>query len=371
MVILLPRLPGPAARSLLEQHLADGLGKWAGFNSGNLPAAVRFAATGGSRVDLGQLTELRKRILRIAENNGLGNAGARASHAEFDAEMAESLAEDSLFASGEALRDDVWAFVGVALAPDIVHWRFGAARERYLGGVRNTFQRQWLRGRALDRGVDDPERWRLLEELTEDALVQITERPSLGGDPVLARAIGEAWLRASLHHGRGAMEPIMRRAVLRVRIWNEIRSLSDLPSDHLTDLLDDAFGVPAERRGKAATETDRIPEQTDGAQKQAGNAGNETPLQRTEASGEVQSNARRARLQTVGRIREAAERRGWISRKSSRALNVIEQGQRDLTRKERNALNDLLGRMRLAAVLPEDVSLLSQAVGPRASSSTG
>ena len=303
MVILLPRLPGPAARSLLEQHLADGLDTWAGFNSKNLPAAVRFAATGGSRVDPGQLTKLRKRILRIAENNGLGNAGTRASHAEFDAEMAASLAEDSLFASGEALRDDVWAFVGVALAPDIVHWRFGAARERYLGGVRNTFQRQWLRGRALDRGVDDPERWRLLEELTEDALVQITERPSLGGDPVLARAIGEAWLRASLHHGRGAMEPIMRRAVLRVRIWNEIRSLSDLSSDHLVELLDDAFGVPAEHRGKATAQTARISEQRDGAQNLPRNTGNEAPLHLAESTGEVQSDAGQARETPTRNVR--------------------------------------------------------------------
>ena len=371
MVILLPRLPGPAARNMLERDLAEGFSTWAGFNSGDLPATVRFAATGGSPVDPDQLTELRERILRIAGNNGFGDASARVSHAEFDAEMSASLAEDPLFASGEALRDDVWAFVGVALAPDIVHWRFGAAHERYLGGVRNTFQRQWLRGRALDRGEGDPERWQLLEELTEDALVQITERPSLGGDPVLARAIAEAWLRASLHHGRGAMEPVMRRAVLRVRIWNEIRSLGDLPPGHLADLLDDAFSIPAERRGTATTETARIPQHTDGAQNQARNAGNEVPLRPAKSSGEEQNDAGRARLQAVKQIREAAERRGWMSRKSSRALHVIEQGQRDPSRKERNALNYLLERMRSAAMLPEDVSLLSQAVGPRVSSSVG
>ena len=50
-----------------------------------------------------------------------------------------------------------------------------------------------MRARALDRGEQHPRRWQLLEELTEDALVQITERPSIGADPVLARAIAEAW----------------------------------------------------------------------------------------------------------------------------------------------------------------------------------
>ena len=192
-----------------------------------------------------QLSALRTCILEIARRTGFGNTGGRTGFAQFDAEMAGAFAEDPLFASGEALRDDVWAFVGLSLAPDIVHWRFGNSRERYLGGVRNTFQRLWMRGHALDRGANHQNRWHLLKELTEDALVQITERPSLGGDPVLARAIAEAWIRASRHHGKRAMEPIMRRAALQIRIRNEIRSLADLPPDHLAGVLDDAFDLPA------------------------------------------------------------------------------------------------------------------------------
>ena len=235
MVILLPRLATPAAEMLLVRHMADGFATWSGFDADALPEAVRFAATGGSQVRPNQLAALRDRIVRIARSNGLGDGSVRDTHAAFDAEVTASLAEDPLFRSGEALRDDVWTFVGTALAPDVVHWRFGTARERYLGGIRNAFQRLWMRGRALDRGAGHRERWELLGELTEDALVQITERPSLGGDSVVARAIAEAWLRASCRHGRTAMEPIMRRAALRVRIWNEIRSLADLPSEDLAE----------------------------------------------------------------------------------------------------------------------------------------
>ena len=362
MVILLPRLPTPAAEILLEQHMSDGFAAWSGFNPHDLPAPVRFAATGGSQVGPTQLAALRDRMLQIARSNGLGDTDVRAAYAKFDAEMAAPLAEDPLFASGEALRDDVWTFVGVSLAPDIVHWRFGAARERYIGGVRNTFQRLWMRGRALDRGAAHRERWQLLEELTEDALVQITERPSLGGDPVLARAIAEAWLRASLHHGKGAMEPIMRRAALRVRIWNEIRSLADLPSEHLACVLDDAFDIPAENEAKAAHIAERRVTKTDKSEGQRGSGGDEVESQQTQDSENPMDDPNFSVSLAAMRVLGEARKRGWISPNSSRALNRLQQGPRKLTSRERNALDYLLSRMRSAAVLDKEVSHLSRAV---------
>jgi hypothetical protein len=130
-----------------------------------------------------QLEEMRNGIHEIAKRNGFSGNDSRVGFSKFDTEAAAWFADQTILASGEALRDDVWSFIGVVLAPDIVYWRFGTARKRYIGGVRNTFQRLWIRGVALDRGVDSLARWELLEELTEDALVQITERPSLSGDP--------------------------------------------------------------------------------------------------------------------------------------------------------------------------------------------
>lgn len=251
MITLLPRLPAPAAEQLLDEFLGSGSSAWPGFDPSTLPQAVRFAATGGTQASPRLLSEFREGILQIAEMNGFGRAGGRAGFAKFDAEAAAWLADRSFLASGEGLRDDVWAFLGVALMPDVVYWRFGVARERYLGGVRNTLQRLWMRGRALDRGLGSPDRWQLLDELTEDALVQITERPSLGGDPLLGRAIAEAWVRAAHQRGKGAMEAIMRGAVLRIRVWNEVRSLSDLPAAELALVLDEAFGIATDKRSES------------------------------------------------------------------------------------------------------------------------
>ena len=180
MIFLLPRLPAPAADRLLDQILDGGEFRWPGLVVESLPDCVRYAATGGSTIAAARLGQLRAGLLEVASRHGFPGTGNRDALARFDAALAGWMASVEELGTGEALRDDVWAFFGVVLAPDVVNWRFGGARERYLGGVRNTFQRVWMRAVALDRGQTHPERWDLLEQLTEDALVQITERPAIG-----------------------------------------------------------------------------------------------------------------------------------------------------------------------------------------------
>lgn len=243
MVTLLPRLKSIDAERMLGEFLSNGVNAWKGFESNKLPDEVRFAPTGGSTIAAASLKELRDDIVEIAKGCGFGNHNGKQELARFDSIASEVLAENSILNSGESLRTETWAFIGVTMAPDIVYWRFGTSRERYFGGVRNTFQRLWMRGRALDRGRDKSERWDLLHQLTEDALVQITERPSIGGDSFLALAIAEAWVRASNRYGKSRMEPIMRHAILRIRIQNEFRSMSTLSQAELEGVLDTFFEI--------------------------------------------------------------------------------------------------------------------------------
>ena len=237
-MILLPRMPLPAANRLLEAFLDDS--NWS-FDAKRLPDATRFAPTGGTRATSAQLQSLRDALLEKARVSGFGQNDGRNDFAKFDSEVAKWLAGQDFVHDSEALRDDVWAFVAIAVAPDIVQWRFGATPARYRGGIRNAFQRLWLRGRTLDRGRASGDRWQLVDALTEDAFVQILERPSLSAYPELARAIAEAWVRAAKRHGRGNMEGIMRRATLRIRIQNEIRLLTLVPAATLAELLDRTF----------------------------------------------------------------------------------------------------------------------------------
>lgn len=206
-----------------------------------------------------------------------------------------------------------------------------------------------MRGRALDRGVGHPDRWQLLEELTEDALVQITERPSIGGDRILALAIAEAWLRAARHHGKAAMEDIMRRAILRIRIRNEIRSLADLPSNDLAGFLDRMFGLANRsaptRGGKSGVPT---PSDTAYGSQSADDA-------QVAVSGLSLADAAR-------KVRQEAGKRGWLSPKSQSALETLQGGNASLDRGKRNALDYLLGRLSDADVMAEDISRLRAAM---------
>ena len=341
MMTLLPRLPPPAAERLLEAYLGTGPHQWRGFNANELPEAVRFTPTGGSPIAARQLDELRTGIFDIAKRNGYGGKGTRTELAGFDAEAAAWLADQSVLASGEALRDDVWAFITIVMVPDIANWRFGDSPERYLGGVRNTFQRLWMRGKLFDRGQESFDRWGLLEKLTEDAFVQITERPSLGGNPVLAIAIAEAWVRASLHHGKGPMESLARRAMLLIRARNEVRCLDELPGQSLAAVLDLIFETPAatpELHGNSTIDV--------------------------EHSGTSTFNGVASTALTIAATRLLEEARRWnlLSPKSNAALQSILALEFKLTSSERNALRYLLERMEGIGLLKSETQMVSTAI---------
>lgn len=198
------------------------------------------AASGGARADTVAI-EITGDLRKLAEEVSAGSI----PKTMFDHRAAIYLAQRKDLRSGEALRDDVWAFMTSVLAPDVVYWRFPsrstAQLERYAGGVRNAFQRLWIRGVTLDRGEDRQARWELVEKLTEDAMVQIFERASLASVPHLARAIAEGWLRAETEFGRDRMEGITRLATKLIRMKNQIIDLSYLHQEELDPIIDEAF----------------------------------------------------------------------------------------------------------------------------------
>ncbi|EJM85116.1 hypothetical protein PMI34_04367 [Pseudomonas sp. GM74] len=339
MITLLPRLPAPAAERLLEIYLHNGPRQWSGFNANELPEAVRFTPTGGSPISSKHLEEIRMGILHIAKNNGYDRKGTRAELSNFDAQAAAWLADQSVLASGEALRDDVWAFIAIVAAPDIANWRFGDSPERYLGGVRNTFQRLWMRGKLFDRGQASFDRWGLLEKLSEDAFVQITERPSLGGNPVLALGIAEAWVRASLHHGKGSMESLTRRAMLQIRVKNEVRCLDELPAENLAVVLDTIFETPVATSIKGSDVVTS-----------SANSFDVTPLENSTFNGVTST----ALIAAATRVLDEAKRWNLLSPKSNSALKSLLASEFDLTSNERNALKYLLERIENIGLLEEE-----------------
>ena len=246
-VQLLPRMVPSQSERLLSQLPVHPHENLRHAVADGQQTAVTYGASGGQRVGREVIAELHSDMIRIARECGFPDGGDQSSRARFDRKAARTLALYPALQSGEALRNDLWAYVATVLLWKVALWRYPAndgqvPRERLLGGVRNVFQRLWLRGRALDRGPAAGEhRWELLNALTEDALVQITERPSVGGNTRLARLIAEEWVRTSEHLGREKMEDVMRLAVKRIRLRNEILVLAVLPDAELTMLVRKEF----------------------------------------------------------------------------------------------------------------------------------
>ena len=239
MTLLLPRLSKVGVSSILAAHspvAPPALSQAAAL--GTYSDLISFAPSGGSR-SADTAYQVADDLRNIAQQCGFPSMLSRA---KFDRETAVYLADHKALQSGEALRNDVWAFITTIAVPDLVGWRFqDLNKQRFEGGVRNAFQRLWFRGKALDRGNLHSERWRLALAMPEDAAVQIVERPSLASRPKVALALGEGWLRMVQTAPLGDHEQLMRTATKILRLHNEVVDLMYLSDDQLSTAVDNAF----------------------------------------------------------------------------------------------------------------------------------
>lgn len=244
--ILLPRLSRVGVSRLMAE-LGTGYSSDDAIAFLNDHASLSsFAASGGVR-EHRIAEDIAGTVRQTAERCGFPSLSGQTGRAKFDRDAAIALASFTELASGEGLRDDVWAYLATVLAPDVVRWRFeSGAQERFSGGVRNALQRLYMRAAALDLGpAAGIDRWRLLRALTEDAHVAIFERPLIGGNPVLAKAIAHGWSRAAAIEHKGDMEDIMRCAIKLLRLRYQIIDLGLLDDEELSDTVASVFEVAA------------------------------------------------------------------------------------------------------------------------------
>lgn len=241
-VLLLPRLTAVGMEHILSSVNGDDLTPSRAKSILAEGAAMMcFAASGGHRSDQ-LIEEISEHVRQLASQAGFPENSSQVAKAKFDRDAAIYLGVHPGLLSGESLRNDVWSYLTTVETPDIVAWRFAKQDpERFAGGVRNTLQRLWMRGSVLDRGENSDDRWGLVKSLTEDAHVAIFERPSIGGNPPLAKALAEGWARTAARIPRGQMEAAMRRATKLLRLRNEIFDLSALNENELDAAIDSCF----------------------------------------------------------------------------------------------------------------------------------
>ncbi len=157
---------------------------------------THFHPTARSRVTEAELMDFRSRALRAFAGLSETAEGRR----DFDRNMGRLLATLQDLSPSEAGRREVWNHMSLVVLPDLVFWRWPTkdggrpSRERLLGSPRNALRRLWWRQYLL--GED------LVEFLSEDELVGITERTSsIGSSPKVARAFAGV-LRVAVERGR-------------------------------------------------------------------------------------------------------------------------------------------------------------------------
>ncbi|MFJ3765376.1 DUF6339 family protein [Streptomyces sp. NPDC090082] len=201
MSLLYPRLLPQQARQLYDEYRELSILELTERASYAHPSAV-YVATGGDRVSTPQLKDLRRAIVELAERSGFPHSSDRAHNAEFDLGLAALLHAEMGMVPAEAASRDVWAFLAIAVLPDVAYWRYPQPpRDRVLGTdlTRHVFGRLWWRGQLV-RSSDTSDPYAALKILGEAAFDQIyARRAALGGSPHMVRAILRVWNALNLH----------------------------------------------------------------------------------------------------------------------------------------------------------------------------
>jgi len=248
-VKLYPRLDSLTALQLHTKMEGKSITELAEMSSIEHRDAI-YTQTGGANIDDATLTKMIDEIRSIAKKCGYPDKKDQKMQSQFDVKVAAWLFNNMEIDFGEVFRKDVWSFITLVMLPDVSKWRYpGFSKERLLGGVRNVFQRLWYRAYMFDMGGKEETRWKLLEALTEDAMVAIIERPSISANQILARNIGLSWIRTSNEVGREKMEAVNRTAMKYLRQTVPLICLDALSDVDLKRCIDDCYKRAVEIEG--------------------------------------------------------------------------------------------------------------------------
>jgi hypothetical protein len=240
LAVTYPRLPVSTAEALLveQQDLSvlDLRQHWAASHQ-----KQEWYPTVPTRVNETGLSALRSGIVGIAQVHGFPDRQPRNGNTLFDQQVAVYLYERMGLVPAEASSSGVWSFLSLVLLPDVAVWRFPERhRNRFIGSDvmigtpnRHVFGRLWARTYVFGSS--------LIPHLLEDNIEGILGRPTFGGSPRIARAIGNALVCAVAEHGVTNSQNLLRDAMKRLRRLAYLVSFDTLDDDQLRVILGEVF----------------------------------------------------------------------------------------------------------------------------------
>lgn len=198
-----------------------------------------------------ELMSLRLKIVGIAEGFGFPSAVSSKSLVEFDRTVGPEIHAQMAIMPSDASSIDVWNFVNTAVVPDVVLWRYGRfdvqnkkwniSEDRLFDMTRTTVGRLWWRVHLLG-----PE---LASRLGEDEVVNLLEKPRIGGYPLLSRAMGERLLAFAAESSTGRRMELFRDATKRLVRKMAVQSVFIMTSAEIDDFVTSLFEESAAALG--------------------------------------------------------------------------------------------------------------------------
>ena len=219
-----------------------------------------FTNTGGQRIPTSYLNDLREEVKETAIRFGFPLK--KKSYLDFEFEIAKIFFSSPFLwndndgnPTGEALRNNFWAYLTILLLPDIATWRWGFPKDNIPtkawsvrmrgGGIRNTFQRIFRRVVSFDKGKNfsDSERLELIPQLNEDEFQAIIERTSLSASPKISIFCAEEIISRKPNENISdkMKQFIYRKSSIDLTAYGKVQALDLLNDYELKDLIFNVF----------------------------------------------------------------------------------------------------------------------------------
>lgn len=231
-----PRLNDAYAIMLIEEYSAKESPAELTPLSATWNEMAFHAASATEHVTDAQLQNLRSRLYSLAINNGFPDPLERFNVRNFDQPASDILYQEMELIPAEAANQEIWNFLTMILLPDIAAWRYPNTQsklefERWLGTERNVFRKLWWREATLGKELN--------ALVGEDEAVGIMERPSLSGNPDVARAVVKAFDEVYKDFPNLGRSDVMRTVMVSVRKLFPVLDFEFYTEAELTTVLKD------------------------------------------------------------------------------------------------------------------------------------
>lgn len=244
-IVYFPRLnDAHASVQIAEMLKCEDLDQISKLASYSHPMAYTYS-TASSLVSSAVLKLIREEINEIAIACGFPNSRQRDKLRSFDQRVSEALYSQLDLIPSEAANREIWNFLTLVVLPEFAAWRYENTKksvtfDRWMGDERNTFRKLWWREATLGKELNS--------RLGEDEAVAIMERPNLSGNPMLARAVAEAFLNTVPNYPELNRSKIMRAGMIYVRKHLPLINFEFFTESELRELTMEMFDASSAAR---------------------------------------------------------------------------------------------------------------------------